>query len=389
MSAQSQHLIVVGAGAAGHSAAHTLRLEGYDDRLTVVHGEEPAPYNRTLVNKAVMQGFLAPAQSALPQLASLNVEMVTGRAASLDTEASEVVLDDGARLPYTALIAATGNKPRRRYPADLSERLLQLHTIDDAVRIRELLGEEPGRSRVTLLGAGFIGSETASYLAGLGAEVHLVSRPAVPLAGALGDAIARRVAELHHDRVETHFGRSVTAVSHGRDSVAVTLDDGSRVESDFAIVAYGTVPTSEWLPAGPDGIAVDDRLRACHLRNVYGAGSVAVHRASTGHRYRVDHWDAAAAQGAHAARALLHDAALGKDPGPYTPATGFTLSLYDQRIMAYGVPVAGSLQEQHPVSGETGALTTFRNPATGSLTAAVALGAARELMTLRRELRRP
>ena len=74
---------------------------------------------------------------------------------------------------------------------------MHIHTVDDAARIRDWFRDDPGATAVTLLGAGFIGAETASYLADAGAAVHLVSRPTVPLAGVLGERIARRVTELH------------------------------------------------------------------------------------------------------------------------------------------------------------------------------------------------
>ena len=394
MATTNQHIVVVGAGAAGHSAATTLRREGYTGPLTVVHGEADLPYNRTLVNKAVLSGLLTPEQIALPPLGALDVELVTARATELDADTRALVLDDGHQLRYTALIAATGSAPRpARLAGDLggngSERVLQLHTAADAVRIRDLLGKNPARLRVTLLGAGFIGAETASYLADQGADVTMVSRPALPLAAALGDAIAHRVTELHRSHVKTHFGRTVTRVRDGRDAVKVSLDDGTVVESDVAVVAYGTIPAARWLYGEFDGITVDDRLRAPYLRGVYAAGSVAVHTFSTGHRGRIDHWDAATAQGALAGRTLLHDMLGAPDPGPYAPTTGFTLSVYRQPLAAFGAPHPSADQRQHPTSSEAGVLTTFHAPVTGALTAAAGLAAGPELMALRSQLQRP
>jgi len=267
-----------------------------------------------------------------------------------------------------------------------------MHTVDDAARIRELLGQNPSMATVTLLGAGFIGAETASYLADRGAAVHLVSRPMLPLRLAVGDAIARRVVDLHRDHVTTHFGREVTAVYAGADSVTVTLDDDTRIESDLVIVAHGTSPASGWAagPAGSDGgIAVDDRLRGQRLRRVYAAGSLAVHVTSAGVRYRVDHWDAAAAQGAHAARTVLHDLAGAPDPGPYVPATGFSLTLYRQSISTYGVVLPSAQQCQLQASSQAGILTGFADSRTGALIAVAGLGTGPELPNLRGRLRRP
>ena len=385
----STGVVVAGAGAAGHSAAKTLRLEGYAGPLTVLHAEPQASYNRTLVNKAVLQGLLTAEQIALPSLESLDVHVVRAGVVAIDPAASVLRLDSGERLPYSTLIAATGSTPRSHDHLGEAARLLHIHTVDDAARIRDWLGDDPGARSVTLLGAGFIGAETASYLADAGATVHLVSRPAVPLAGVLGEQIARRVTELHAAHVTTHFGRQVSAVSGHSDSVTVTLDDGQVLESDLVIAAHGTVSASAWATDTEGGIAVDDRMRAVGLRRVYAAGSVAVHTDRMGQSYRVDHWDAAAGQGAHAARTLLHEHAHGEDPGPYAPSTGFTLRLYRHAIAAYGVARPGAVERQHPTGDAEAILTTFHEPAHQIMTAAAGIGAARELLALRSQLERP
>lgn len=61
------------------------------------------------------------------------------------------------------------------------------------------------------------------------------------------------------------------------------------------------------------------------------------------------------------------------DPGPYTPTTGFTLSVYGRPIAAFGDPHPSADQRQHPTSSEAGVLTTFHAPVTGELTAVAAL----------------
>ena len=382
-------VVVAGAGAAGHSAASTLRLEGYSGPLTVLHAEPHAPYNRTLVNKAVLQGLLTAEQIALPSLESLDVHLIRAGVVAIDPSASVLRLDNGERLRYSTLIAATGSTPRSHNHLGETARLLHIHTVEDAARIRDWFGDDPGARSVTLLGAGFIGAETASYLADAGATVHLVSRPAIPLAGVLGEQIARRVGELHAAHVTTHFGRQIHAVSGHRDSVTVTLHDGQVLESDLVVAAHGTVSASAWATEAEEGIAVDDRLRAVGLRRVYAAGSVAVHTDRLGQSYRVDHWDAATGQGAHAARTLLHDHANGEDPGPYSPSTGFTLRLYGHAIAAYGVARPGAVERRHPTGDAEAILTTFHEPAHQTMTAAAGIGAARELLALRSQLERP
>lgn len=394
-------VVIVGAGAAGHSAATNLRREGYDGPLRVVHNEATRPYNRTLVNKAVLPGLLSAGQASLPPLDALDAEMLTGNATRLDADARELVLDNGERLPYDSLIIATGSNPRPLDITDLgagreagarTERVVHLHTVEDAVRIRTLLDTLGASARVALLGAGFIGAETASYLSDLDVDVHLVSRTLLPLATAVGDAIAARVSELHQAHINTHFGRDVTSLESRvtRGPVVVRLDDGTALESDLVLVAHGTTPAIGWLAGSTGGrLVVDDRLRVPGLAGVYAAGSVATHTSTTGELYRVDHWDDAVAQGAHAARALLHDAGDATDPGTYAPATGFTLNLYRTPIATLGVPGPDAEQRQHHVAHDHGMLTTFHDPRAGAMTAAAGLHAGREVLALRDQLHHP
>lgn len=384
-----QGIVIVGAGAAGLSAATTMRTQGYEGPITVVNGEPHSPYNRTLVNKAVLSGLLTPQRIAQPEAQTLEAELVQGRVTSVDTERSVVRLDEDRFLPYAALIAATGSAPRpdSRVTAT-SQRVFHLHTVDDATRLHEQLRQHPNRLTVTVLGAGFIGAETASYLVGTGAHVHLVSRSTTPLASALGGPIAQRITELHRAHVTTHFGRDVTALVAGPTMVTVTLSDGHTVESDLVVVAHGTHPVSAWLTGGEDGLAVDSHLRAHAHRRVYAAGSVALHAAGDGQRYRVDHWDAATAQGAHAARAVLHDLIDAQDPGPYIPTTGFTLALYRHAAAAYGVVAPGTHERQHDTGTPEATLTSFHR-SDGAMTAIAGLDAFQHLFAARSQLAGP
>jgi NADPH-dependent 2,4-dienoyl-CoA reductase/sulfur reductase-like enzyme len=217
--------------------------------------------------------------------------------------------------------------------------------------------------------------------------VTLVARSRLPLASALGEPVARRVTELHRRHVATHLGRRVERVAPDGEGAMVVLDDGTRLGSDLVIVAHGTPPATAWAGAD-DGVLVDDRLRAAGAPRVYAAGGAAVHATASGARYRIDHWDAAAAQGAHAARTVLHDLAGAPDPGPYVPVTGFTLQVHGTVVTAYGAVPPDAVARRLEVDDPGALLTTFHRP-DGPLVGAVGIGAARRLLVLRRELVRP
>src|SRR5690625_6751315 len=60
-----KHVLVLGAGAAGSSAAQVL-AQHEDIATTAIAATETAPYNRTLVNKAVATGLIDAKQAHLP-----------------------------------------------------------------------------------------------------------------------------------------------------------------------------------------------------------------------------------------------------------------------------------------------------------------------------------
>ncbi|WP_017197915.1 NAD(P)/FAD-dependent oxidoreductase [Arthrobacter sp. M2012083] len=386
---RQQGIVIVGAGAAGLSAAATVRAEGFEGPLTLINGEPHQPYNRTLVNKGILPGLLTAEQITQPGVSALEGDLLQARAAAVDTERSVLTLADGRTMPYAALIAAAGSSPR---PNDrmtgAPDRVFHLHTADDAARLRARLGQNAASKTVAVLGAGFIGAETASFLADAGARVHLLSRSATPLASALGSRIAEHIAELHRHNVHAYFGQDVTTLTAGPASVTITLSDGQILESDLVVIAHGTMPSSAWLTGADQGIAVDTRMRARDYQAVYAAGSLALHPTRDGQLYRIDHWDAAVAQGAHAARAALHDLTGAPDPGPYTPDTGFTLTVYRHSAAAYGAVVPGSHQRHLGTEDPKAILTSFHHPG-GGITAVAGLNAFTELLAARSKITFP
>lgn len=90
---------IIGAGAAGTSAAKTLHASGagIDVDLFARSGEQPS--NRTLVNKGVAIGLLEPHQTALPPT---GVETIGDTVRAIDPRSREVHLDSGQTHTYDA-----------------------------------------------------------------------------------------------------------------------------------------------------------------------------------------------------------------------------------------------------------------------------------------------
>ena len=216
MTSHDSDVLIIGAGAAGHSAATTLRRDGFDGTVRVVHDEPVAPYNRTLVDKGILPGLLTPVQAALPSLASLGVEIVSGKASAIDPAERLVRLADATELPFRSLLLAVGSTPRPVLRNGEVEGVFPLHRAVDAQQIRSHVGSDFAGRVVTVLGAGLVGTEAASVFTASGARVHLVARSEVPLVSALGTPVATRLRDLHREHTIFHGGRTVTALRRNR-----------------------------------------------------------------------------------------------------------------------------------------------------------------------------
>ena len=341
----TKHVLVLGAGAAGTAAARAL-APSEDVRVTLVARTGEIPYTRMLV-KGVAFGPTPPEMIRLPLP---DVEVLADTVAEVDAAARRVGLASGAHPDYDALVVATGSAPRMLSADVLGEeaaafgRVSALHSLEDAQQIRALLTGLGRPARVAVHGGGIIAAETASTLHADGHDIVLVTRSEIPGVAAFGAPVAERLAAEHAARVTTRFGRTIQHVDATDTGVETTLDDGSRVESDLLLTALGTTPTAPAPWTG--GIDVDDRLRA-KADHIYAAGGVAIHHDEALGTWRIDHWEDAAAQGAHAARAALHDLGLADDPGTYLPRSPYMAMVHGLMVSGVGTTAAAQAIPEH------------------------------------------
>lgn len=338
MTASLGHVVVVGAGAAGLTTVDSLRREGFGGRITVVGAERHRPYDRPPLSKQILSGQWEPDRLALRRdedFTTLDAGWELGTAATaLDAAARKVTLADGRTLGYDGLVIATGVSPRRLPHGHDLEGVHVLHTLDDALALRAALG---AGTRVVVVGAGFLGCETASVASRLGLDVTVVDPLAAPMIRQFGPHVAALLAEVHQQHgVRLRMGTGVVGFSgEGGRVTAVDLDDGIRQPADTVLVAIGSRPVTGWLAGSgldvSDGVDCDAECRAAP--NVVVAGDVANRfDPALGRRARVEHRMNATEQGMAAARALL--GLPPRPPGvPY-----FWTDQYDVKIQIHGIP---------------------------------------------------
>ena len=114
----SSHVVIVGAGHAGGSAASALRLAGHTGAITLIGDEPSAPYQRPPLSKAWLKGE-ADAESLLlkPEAwyAENDVDLrLSTRVQNIDLARRVVcIAPNGAEIGFDALILATGARARK------------------------------------------------------------------------------------------------------------------------------------------------------------------------------------------------------------------------------------------------------------------------------------
>ena len=184
VSPDSPGLVVVGGGQAATQLIEVARLEGYADPITLISEEPVLPYQRPPLSKQYLAGT-RDSEWLLYRpdrfYSRNNVQLRLGcRVVELDRSGRCVALEDGSTVSYTKLAMATGVRALRLSVAD--EALNNVYYIRTLADVGRLLPRLPAVRRVTIIGAGFIGLETAAALVQMGKQVTLLgaqgSRPA-------------------------------------------------------------------------------------------------------------------------------------------------------------------------------------------------------------------
>ncbi|WP_187414430.1 NAD(P)/FAD-dependent oxidoreductase [Nonomuraea sp. PA05] len=294
--------VIVGAGLAGAKAAQTLREEGFDGEIVLIGAESERPYERPPLSKEYLQGKGEREKIFVHEpgwYADNDVDLRLGTKVTRIEPAHHLVrLGDGSRQPYDKLLIATGAVPRR-----LPGPAYYLRTVDDSEALKRRFAEG---ADVLIVGASWIGLETAAAARAAGCQVTVVEPEPTALNRALGPELGALFARLHASKgVNLRFG---TAAAEITDS-GVRLSSGERLTADLVVVGIGAAPEVGLArDAGLDvgqGVLTDSSLRTSNP-DVYAAGDVAeFFHPLYGRRVRVEHWANALHGGPAAARSML------------------------------------------------------------------------------------
>ncbi len=310
----SPPILIVGASAAGVSAAKTLRANGFSGGIVVIDADPNLPYERPPLSKRVLeQADVAAADIPLltaDQAGALGLDLRLGvRVEQLEAEALTLRLEGGETLSGRAILLATGGRARR-LPLPGAD-LAGVHVIRSFADAAALRAELQGAENVAVIGGGLIGTEAAVALARTNKRVAWVDGADKPLAHIFPAPIANHLISAHlaaglalHARAQI---KQLTA--SGARVAGIELQDGAFIPAEVVILGVGMTPEDGLAKAAglevSNGVHVDQHNRTS-APGVFAAGDVAAFvDGASGLRKRHEHWRSAEEQGANAARAML------------------------------------------------------------------------------------
>ncbi|MEY2675583.1 MAG: hypothetical protein RL645_200 [Actinomycetota bacterium] len=340
----------------GLRAAESLRRFGYAGPIVAIGDEHYPPYNRPPLSKEVLAAEVSLEAVAFPQRpATADVEWKLGtRVTGANFERGVVETDKGEEIEYSKLVIATGLRPKRQdYPNNLTVGRHVIRSLDDALELRAAL--RPG-ARVVILGAGFIGCETAATARKLGADVTVVGPGELPILRPLGREFAAEVMRRQqHDGTKFAMGRRVADLIGQAVVEGVRLDDGTEIACDVFIEAIGSHANIEWLE-GQDidlsnGVVTNGNLNARKATDgvwpdVYAIGDVASfpNPIFDDIPRRVEHWNIPTECAKYAGARIAAELAIAEGSteavvpaAAFAPIPSFWSDQFDMHILAFGL----------------------------------------------------
>jgi len=273
--------VILGNGPAGVIAAESIRKHAPKDDVLLVGSEPVPPYSRMAI-PYLLTGKIDEAGTYLRKepghFDRLGIQLKTGRATSVNSQARSVSLDDGTSPSFDRLLVATGSIPVR--PPIPGIDLPGVHpcwTLEDARKIMALA--KPG-ARVLQMGAGFIGCIIMESMAARGVKLTVVEmgdRMVPRMMGQGAGGMIKRWVE--KKGIAVHTSTRVEAITAGKGAaLEARLSNGQRVLADLVISSTGVQPNMGFLQgsgvACDRGVKTDARMQT-NVPGIFAAGDCA------------------------------------------------------------------------------------------------------------------
>jgi len=334
--------VIIGGGAAGSTAAETLRGSGYTGRIILVNREKHVAYDRPKLSKVmdieVSKILLRPASF----YDELGIEMHLGvECTELDSEAKTVKLSTGDVIKYDQALIATGADSQKLpfIPGHDGKNVFTLRNPEEAHTIVQSVQDK----HVVIVGSSFIGMEVASCIVKKAKSTIVIGMEQAPFERVLGLHVGQIMQKLHESQgVKFHLNAVVKEFKKGADGLVsgIILKDDTQIDADIFVVGAGVIPTTSFVKESPllkrerDRSIIVDKFLHTGADGLYAAGDLArfPYPSLDNELIRIEHWGFAQTQGMIAAKNM----AAGKPTHVVTNIPFFWTTQYGKSVRYAG-----------------------------------------------------
>ncbi len=289
--------LLIGGGLASFHCAKNLRRTDPDGSILLISEELIAPYDRPPLSKESIRGEKTREDliyETPEKLAEQKIDLKLGsRVNSIDLAGHSVSLSTGETMTYEkAFIGVGGRVIRIPIPGAELPGVYYLRDLPDAEGIK---AEAETAKKAVVIGAGFVGLETAASLTQLGVQVTVIEAMPHIWARFADEELAGFFMDYCEKKGITFVcNEMVNEIRGDKKASQVVTKNGKVFDCDFVCVGIGIVPNVEL--ARDAGLAVDNGIVVNEFGqtsdpDVYAAGDVVnYHDPVFNRRRRVEHW---------------------------------------------------------------------------------------------------
>ena len=273
--------VILGAGAAGITAAKTIRKADSEGKITVISTDTQV-HSRCMLHKYLSHerdaagiSFVDPDFFEKNQIAWLPGKTVN----RLDTQRKKVYTDQGDEVSYDRLLIATGAESFIPPVGNLreAENVFGLRHLRDAQAIDELAKDV---ENIVIIGSGLVGLDAAYGLMETGKKVSIVEMADQILPVQLDKTAAFEYQKRFEEAgARFYLGRKAADTVMEEDKIIreIILDNGEKLPCDLIIVAAGVRSAVAGMEG--EGIVIDRGIKVgdylqTGAEGVYAAGDV-------------------------------------------------------------------------------------------------------------------
>ncbi len=262
--------VIIGGGAAASECAFRLRDINRLCKITIICGEGVLPYNRPALSDVIADNMSLESITLREpeEFGKSDINIVLGKAISIDRYARMVMLDGGSFVSYDKLVICTGANAFCPVSGDV----ITIRTYEDARKVCELA--KPGK-KAAVIGGGILGIEAAVALADNGVSVSVIELMGHIVSAQCDNEYSKKLEKhLEQNGIAVYTAVSVEKVENGR----VYLSDKRELEADFVIVSAGIRPETTLAENAGLGVnkgIVTDKFMRTSDPSVFAAGDCA------------------------------------------------------------------------------------------------------------------